>query len=183
MRAPSLFEQAKTGLYVPHSAPEGIEVASITIQSFGTNGERRGPVNAKLAQFALDYADEHDLKGQIIAQVQVANEINDLGAGDYLKTVIDSDNFETQGDLDTFGVLQRAMNFIEPGTATSLVAQAQHAPRVGAMANKLGVASELPEELPNDFDPKSDQWWVRDEDSWALKERLVLLHHKLKGRI
>ena len=166
------YIQARSGLYVPHAAPNGMEVGTISAFSFGTRPDTPGPINEQLAVFALEQAEDRAVR--IIAQSQVAEAIVAMGAANYLLHTSQPETPRENKYFSTAHMMKRVQEYGEPGTATLLVAQAHHAPRVSYMAAQAGIATELPLGLPDDFDPHSGQMATRSKEAWRNRERLVM---------
>ncbi len=166
------YIQARSGLYVPHAAPHGMEVGTISAFSFGTRPDTPGPINKQLALFAVGQAEDRLV--QIIAQSQVAEAIVAMGAANYLRHTSQPETPRENRYFSTAHMMKRVQDYGEAGTATLLVAQAHHAPRVDYMAAQAGIATELPPGLPGDFDPHSGQLATRSKEAWRHRERLVM---------
>lgn len=83
--------------------------------------------------------------------------------------------------LDSREVLRQAKTYmISHGFDRAIiVAQARHTCRIEALCEKIGLSVTIPGDLPDTWDKRSAQWWVRSAYLWNIREPLVLLHHKV----
>ncbi len=74
--------------------------------------------------------------------------------------------------VGSWGTLLGAKAFMErEGLGVALmVGQAHHIGRVARQAKKLGIPSVVPADLPNRFDPESEQRWTRSVGMWLPRE-------------
>jgi hypothetical protein len=150
--------------------------------SFSTSvGE--GSVNAELAAQMLHYADERP----VIADRTL---VDAMPRGDQLMAhVVEGPvtNISSRGvkGVGTWGTLVEAKDFMDNnGLRTPImIAQAYHMPRVLKQAAKLGITSIVPEGLPTNFDPQSDQFWTRSLYFWVPMNALGSLLLKRRGQL
>jgi len=74
--------------------------------------------------------------------------------------------------VGSWGTLVEAKVFMEREDLKTalMVGQAHHIGRVAMQAKKLGILSVVPANLPNRFDPDSEQHWTRSMGMWLPRE-------------
>lgn len=65
----------------------------------------------------------------------------------------------------------------------TLIAHRSHAPRASLQAEKLGLITEIPSDLPAKFHTMAAQWWCRSKWAWCLRELIGYIPLKLAGQI
>lgn len=74
--------------------------------------------------------------------------------------------------VGSWGTLLEVKAFMERKDLKTalMVGQAHHIGRIAMQAKKLGVNSIVPANLPNRFDPNSEQRWTRSVGMWLPRE-------------
>ncbi len=157
----------------PHSA----EV--IIGHSFGTQvGE--DSTNRSIANFILQNAGDRP----IVADRTLANAFP--GRDEDVDLIVEGavSNGVGQG-VGSWGALVGAKSFMERENLKTalMVGQAHHIGRVVMQAEKLGIASIVPVNLPNRFDPESEQRWTRSLRMWLPREIIGSLVLRVQGRL
>jgi hypothetical protein len=136
--------------------------------SFGTLTSE-GSVNRCLADFILDRAEGRP----IIADRMLANAFPVEARQVDCVVVGDITNAIGQG-IGSWGTLVEAKQYMarEGLNKSLMVAQAHHIGRVIMQAEKLGIDSVVPANLPDHFDTGSGQVWTRSELMWVPREVL-----------
>ncbi|HSH55892.1 MAG TPA: hypothetical protein VK983_03635 [Candidatus Limnocylindrales bacterium] len=154
------------GHYEAQGSPSDADV--IVGHSFGTLISE-GSANRALADFVLETADGRPIVADRMLVDAFPQKDEDV---DYVVEGPIS-NGVGQG-VGSWGTLKEAMVFMEcEGLGTALmVTQAHHIGRVVMQADKLGISSIVPANLPNRFDPESEQRWTRSLGMWVPREVL-----------
>ncbi len=129
-----------------------------------------GPTNAELARVAAEFVADHPVP--IVAQWEVARELEALGVTGVISVEPDITDEETVSYLSTAGVAEKGLRLaaevgITPGHA-GVLCQADHAVRCVLTARRAGLTADVPEgvELPSGYDPESGQAWTRSREAW-----------------
>jgi len=134
--------------------------------SFGTSVHPESP-NAAIARFIL--ANE---QGQPIVVDRTLADA--FPQSRLLDVVVDgpvSNNVGTVGG--SWKVLVEAKKYMDENKLSHpmMAAQAFHVGRVAMQAEELGMTNiVIPEALPRNFDPNSDQFWTRSLGAWVPRE-------------
>lgn len=140
-----------------------------------------GPTNEALARAAADVVVDHPVP--VVAQWEVARELQKLGVADVISVEPDTAPDGSVVYLSTAGVADKGLRQLtaagtEPGQAGVLCFR-YHAERCVLTARAAGLTTDVPEgaDLPSKFDPKSGQDWTRSLETWIpvdLAGRTVL---------
>lgn len=142
------------------------EADCIIGHSFGTSiGETS--INRMLSDFIENYADGRP----IVADRMLVNAFP--SRDEDVDCVVEGaiSNGAGQG-VGSWGTLVEAKAFMEREDlkAALMIGQAHHIGRVVMQAKKLGITSIVPANLPNNFDPESEQRWTRSVGMWLPRE-------------
>ncbi len=132
-----------------------------------------GLVNARLAAYiAGKFGDKH-----CILQHEIADALEKSHSSTPALTI----RSRSHEYLDTRQVLLQAKDYMSEHNlqVAIIVAQSRHIPRIKALCKRLGISAVFPPDLPNAWDSRSAQWWIRASGFWNLREPAVMLHHKL----
>jgi len=147
--------------------------------SFGTSTHRDSP-NGALAQFILD----HDDGQPIVVDRTLADAFPRSTLIDVIVEGAVSNTIGTVGG--SWGTLVRAKEYMDTTELSQplMVAQAFHIGRVAMQAKKIGMNNVIiPEELPEIFDPESEQLWTRSLGLWVPREVLGSFVLRSQGRL
>jgi hypothetical protein len=174
-------EGSLDGNYKPTFDPR-IEIpgpAVVIVNAFGFREDEDGrkipgPLNEELAQFT----DEHFSHLPIVVSQDVAPALHThpslvMGLNSTSEVLGGLKNPKTKG---TAGELLSAKEFMarENHNLAIVVAHAFHVARVVRMANKLDIATAIPEGLPRDFDADNAQRWIHSVEDWKRREILTI---------
>lgn len=177
-----IVESCLFGKYDAASDDEIDAADAIVAQSFGTreNGPHPfGYVNELLGRKALKLSVLYGLP--IFAQEEIADSI---GMADVEMRIAGDPSSASGAGLDSWGVLRAAKERLtEDNPSIVLVAQSHHAVRVAAQAEKQGMTAFLPEGLPSEFAPDSEQLWTRSRGLWVMRELPGLGALKLQSKL
>ncbi|QQS20119.1 hypothetical protein IPL85_01540 [Candidatus Saccharibacteria bacterium] len=165
------------GRYEVNGKPDDADV--VVGHSFGTLiGE--GSANRAIADFALQAANGRP----IVADRMLVNAFPN--SGEDVDHVVEGpiSNGVGQG-VGSWGTLVAAKAFMErEGLSSALmVGQAHHIGRVAMQAKRLGIHSIIPANLPNRFDPESEQRWTRSLGMWLPREVVGSLVLRLQNKL
>lgn len=154
------------GRYESSGNPDDADV--VVGHSFGTLVDVDS-VNREIANFALRAADGRPIVADRMLVDAFPHRDKDV---DYVAEGPIS-NSVGQG-VGTWGTLLEAKTYMErKGLKVALmIGQAHHIGRVAMQAKKLGIPSIVPANLPNRFDPESEQRWTRSLGMWLPREIL-----------
>ena len=163
--------------YKPIGNPH--ETDCVIAHSFGTS-TYQGSVNSQLGEMALGIADGRP----IIADRTLVDSVP--GASSSFAIVVEGEvtNLKMEG-VGTWGTLLAAKQFMQENSLESAaqIAQAHHVTRVARQAAKLSIVSVVPEGLPTNFDPDSDQRWTRRKSLWVPFNFLGSIELKRRGQL
>ena len=175
-----MIDEALTGRYHAHGNPE--EAEAILAPAFGRSQEGLGVSNFAIARFAITQADQYHLP--IYSQYGVTNAIRALGRGELVAMSVDPRTEQEEQYINSDQVLERVAGELSDRNVM-VVAHAFHAPRFDAQAMEYGLTTILPKKLPRTWG--WDNVWREAHCSspftWALREPLIIAHHKLTHRI
>lgn len=167
-----------TGEYNPR---RDLEDADCVIgQSFGASDDGPGKVNIALARYIVDNLDPDLPK---ILQIEIAEAMPDINEVDF---IIEGEPSSAIGsELDSWQVLNATSEYMKEEGLNNpiLVAQAYHVGRVSMQAATMGMDVIVPEGLPRQFDPDSNQFWTRSRSAWVARELPGLAILKLTGKL
>ena len=156
-----------------------IDADCVIGHSFGTSIDP-GSVNEQLARQMLRHADGLPM----IADRTLVNALPEIEP--QMSHIVEGPvtNINAQG-VGTWGTLVEARQHMESLGLSSpaMVAQAWHIGRVVKQAARLEIDSIVPEGLPKDFDPNSDQIWTRSVYLWVPFNALGSLLLKARGQL
>jgi hypothetical protein len=147
-------------------------------QSFGTSTERCSP-NRAIAAYIEAVAGDRP----IVADRTLVEAFYDPGRVDEVVEGAVSNTTGTEGG--SWGILLRAKQFMEETGAERqlLVAQRYHVGRVAMQAARLGIPTIVPDDLPDVFDRKSEQWWTRNRTLWVPREVIGSFVLRSRGQL
>ncbi len=152
------------GRYEPIGNPQDADV--IVGHSFGTMTSEDS-TNRAIADFAMEAAEGRP----IVADRMLVDAFP--GKDEDVDFVVEGpiSNGVGQG-VGSWGTLVEAKAYMEQKDlrAALMVGQANHIGRVVMQAKKLGITSIVPANLPNRFDPQSEQRWTRSMGMWLPRE-------------
>jgi len=111
--------------------------------------------------------------GIIIAQKEVAKYID--------KCSVISEHRDKGKYLDTVEVLSQASKWINSKEEIVLVAHADHLKRVWDTANYLGINISRGVKGSFSYNPKSKQWWTRNELVFKIWNIIASIYLKIKN--
>lgn len=154
--------------------------------SFGTSTDSDS-VNRQLADYMLEYADGRPLiadRNLVDAMPNGDKKVAYVIEGQVTTIVADERKVVVEG-LGTYGAWRQGLEYMQgKGLSRPLVvAQAWHVDRAVKQGYKLGIQSIVPEGLPTDFDPQSEQIWTRSALLWVLFNALGSIRLKMRGEL
>lgn len=185
--APGTF----SGDYEPVGWPSQAEI--ISLHEFGSAEDGfPGRVNLLLARFALNFQNGQGYRPPILGTrlMDDALRIESDGAigVDYrVEDVVDGQSSTLLGaGIGTWGEalalehVMRTEHLVRP----LVVAQAWHVGRVCLQVRKAGVTDFIvPDGLPPEFAPGSEQIWTRNKHLWRIREALGVPVLRLTGKL
>jgi hypothetical protein len=168
-----------SGNYVSQGDPSDADCVIGHEFAFRKNGF--GRVNEQLADFIAKRYVRTDLP--LFLNRNIAGALNEIEPDVEPAAVFtgESSNLTATHGEGTWGELRQAKALMDANSLERpiLVAQAYHVGRVALQAIKQGIEPIVPEGLPSDFDPESEQIWPRNQLLWGVHELLgVPVLHK-----
>ena len=153
----------------------------VSAHEFAPTRDGFGAVNIALAEYiAQNYSHLPIFAAHRITSAlkEVAPEIE--VAGNF--TLISSNSTASRGGAwEEFEQIKalNANNWENP----LLIAQRHHVGRVALQARRFGMSPAIPADLPDMFDPLSEQWWCRNIPAWVVREILGAPVLRLRGQL